>query len=181
MNILDMFIRGVPFAVDKAREVIADSKMVAALKQQARAWASRVVDLHNRRVPSGPYATEKTRLLSQAKTINTAVEKIFGKMAELNQPGLGVVALVVPLAVVTAAAAAMTKWTYDYLTLTKKLDEYNKMVSSGVSPVTAGNLVEQVTDTASFFSPVKTMTRYAIPLLIIGGVAFFMYSKRKGK
>lgn len=178
MNILDMFIRGVPFAIDKAKEVIADSKMVAALKQQARAWASRVVDLHNRNVPPGPYTTEKARLLNQAKTIKTAVEKIFGKMAELNQPGLGAVALLVPLAVVTAAAAAMTKWTYDYLSLTKKLDEYNKMVSSGLAPATAGNLVEQVTGSASFFPSISPVVKYGIPLLIVGGIAYFMLSKR---
>jgi hypothetical protein len=162
-------------------EALANSDTVIALKNQARAWASRVVALYKRPVPS-QYAAEKQKLLDRAKTIKVAVEKIFGKMPELQQQGLGAIPLIaVGVATVSAAAALMTKWSYDYLSLTKKLDEYDKMVASGTPPAVAKNLVNDLFNAASEQTTIGKAVS-SIPLILGAGVAvYFLTQKKSGK
>lgn len=162
-------------------QAIANSDTVIALKNQARAWASRVVTLYNR--PVAPqFAAEKSALLNRAKTIKTAIEKIFGKMPELQQTGLGVIPLIaVGVATVSAAAALMTKWTYDYLTLTKKLDEFDKITSSGVPSSTAKELVNDLFSTAKEQTTLGKAVS-SLPLIAAAGIgAYLLMRKGKGK
>jgi hypothetical protein len=162
-------------------QALANSDTVIALKNQARSWASRVVALYKRKVPQ-QYAADKQKLLDRAKTIKVAVEKIFGKMPELQQQGLGAIPLIaVGVATVSAAAALMTKWTYDYLTLTKKLDEYDKMVTSGTPPTVAKNLVNDLFNTATEQTTLGKAVS-SIPLILGAGVAvYFLTQKKSGK
>jgi hypothetical protein len=159
-------------------EALANSDTVIALKNQARNWASRVVALYKRQVPS-QYAAEKQKLLDRAKTIKVAVEKIFGKMPELQQQGLGVIPLIaVGVATVSAAAALMTKWTYDYLSLTKKLDEYDKMVASGTPPTVAKNLVNDLFNKATEQTTLGKAVS-SLPLIGAAGIAIYFLTKKK--
>lgn len=171
---------GATTAKSGTKEAIASTTMVTGLKNQARNWASRVVALHNRKVPQ-QYAAEKASLLKRAKTIKVAIEKIFGKMPELNVVGLAAVPyLAVGVVAVSAVAALLTKWTFDYLTLSKKLDEYEKIVATGVPRPEAKSLVNDLFTKASSQSTLGKMV-LSLPLIAAAGIGIYFLTKRQGK
>lgn len=172
---------GATTAKSGTKEAIANTSMVTGLKNQARNWAARVVALHNRKVPP-QYQAEKESLLRRAKTIKDAVEKIFGNVPELNVVGLAAVPfLAVGVAAVSAVAALLTKWTYDYLTLSKKLDEYDKIVATGVPRGEAKSLVNDLFDKAAEQTTLGKAVS-ALPLIAAAGIGIYLLTQNsKGK
>lgn len=156
---------------------VSNSDAVQALKTQAQNWAKRVVELYNTPTPS-QLQEEKNKLLATAKTIKQAIEKIFGNvLPDLNNT-LGALPLLIPLAVVAGAAAAITKWTYDYLSFNQKIAEYNKMVSSGVPQSTAAKLTDQITTAANTGGLFSNVAKIA-PWLGVGLLALIFKDKLK--
>ena len=164
----------VPFNMTK--DALANSNTVAALRKQAQAWAARVVDLHRTPVPA-QYKPQKTALLNRAKTIKSAVEKIFGTVPEFAAMNLGALPLIVAgVAVVGGTAALMTKWTFDYLTLKQNLNQYGKMVADGIAPdvaarMTTNNMV------AARQNTITGNIAKIIPVVVIGGLLFAFKDK----
>lgn len=152
-----------------AKEAIANSDTVAALRKQALAWANRVVELHRTPVPQ-QYAAQKSALINRAKTIKNAVEKVFGNIPEFAAMNLGGIAIpIVGVAVVGGIAAMMTKWTYDYLSLKQNLNQYNKMVSDGINPTTAAQLTTNAMTAASSNTITGNISKI-VPVLMVGGL-----------
>lgn len=152
------------------------------LEQKARAWALDVVKLYHTPVPPA-LQPEKTKLLDRAKTIKNTVEKLTGPLDAL-QPlnDLGFVWIAGGVAI-AAAAAAITYWYTDYKKLTLKIDERSKMtqslISSGVTPERAAEIVGKMTVEKGMFSDIKTAVKYiSIAALVWAGFSFFKEIKR---
>lgn len=88
---------------------VAANWVVSQLRAQALEWAEKVAELRNTDVPQS-FIAEKNRLLNSAKSI---IEKIKLVWPDFNSAGLGG-AVLVPIAVVSAAAALITVWVVDY-------------------------------------------------------------------
>ncbi len=143
------------------------------LQQKARDWASMVVDLHRLKVPDA-MVSRKSALLYAAKTIKDSIESVIGKTSYLepiNQLGflpiIGVVA-------VSSAIAAIVKWTLDYKKFAAEVEQQNKLIDTGMSPVQAANIVKG----AAGFS-ISNALKYGIPIVGLIGAAYFLL-RRKG-
>ncbi len=116
------------------------------LKAQARAWAAKVVQLHNTPVPAGALAVEKARLLSYAQTVKNTVEGVlgkldeFGEIDEINQ--LGILPLI-PVVVIAGATTAIAKWVYDYTSFSKKLNAYDDLTRGGLNHTAAISVIDK--------------------------------------
>lgn len=128
---------------------------VNILRRKAREWAQVVVNLHNTQVPP-EFEDEKRALLNMAKKIKTYIEKATGTIPELDPMNqLGALPVVFGVVGVAAAAAAVTKWTYDYKKFVKKISDRNALIKDGVDPQTAANIVAQA-DTSPLFDTIKS-------------------------
>lgn len=125
------------------------------LKTEAQDWAKKVVTLYNTPVPP-ELSADKNKLLNTAKTIKKSIEGIYGGLTDLNSIGLGAIPILIPAAVIVGAAAAITKWTYDYNIFKDKLSEYQKMVASGVPERDAAKTVDMISQSASSKSAFNT-------------------------
>jgi preprotein translocase subunit SecE len=154
----------------------ASPSMIENLRAKARAWARDVVTLVNTPVPD-MYAGEKNRLINFARGIKTTLEKVLHvDLPELKNAGLGVIPIVVGVAVVSAAAASMVKWSLDYKTLIAKVNNYNKMVADGIPPTNAAKLTQDVSATATSESPLGKTLKY-LPLIGAAIVAAIVVPK----
>lgn len=147
-----------------------------SLRQKAREWAQTVVKLHNTPVPPA-LEPEKKRLLSNAKTVKNAVEKVFGTLDELRPmaqlPELGAIPLVIPVVAVSGASAAIAKWYYDHKNLMTRVASYTTLTNGGLSPAQANEVI-----LGSKSTVLDTVKRLAIPLTV-AGVIYFIVSRRR--
>jgi hypothetical protein len=154
----------------------ATPSMIENLRAKARAWARDVVTLVNTPVPD-MYAGEKNRLINFARGIKTTLEKVLQvDLPELKSAGLGVIPIVVGVAVVSAAAASMVKWSLDYKTLIAKVNNYNKMVADGIPPTNAAKLTQDVSATSTSESALGKTLKY-LPLIGAAIVAAIVVPK----
>lgn len=142
------------------------------LKSAAQDWAKKVVEVYNTPVPP-ELAADKNKLLSTAKTIKKSIEGIYGGLTDLNSINLGAIPALVPIAVIVGAAAAITKWTYDYNTFKDKLTEYQKMVASGVPERDAAKTVDLIGQSASAKSALNTALK--IVPFAVGGFLLYKF------
>lgn len=136
------------------------------LQQKARAWALKVVELHNTPVPD-ELVPAKLTLINSAKKIKSVIEKITGPISALQPINeLGVIPVVVGVVGVAAAAAAITKWTLDYNKFKTMITERNRLIESGLSPNQANALV--TLPATGLTRTVQTFGKYAL----LGGGLF---------
>lgn len=154
-----------------------ESAQLNILQVKARQWASKVVDLYNTPVPQ-QFQAEKNALLAFALKIKNAVEKLTGPIGALSEMNsiaasqLGFIPYIVGGVAVTAAIAAIVKWTYDYNKFKSKLTEIKSLQDGGLSAGDAYNLVNSV-DTPAFLAGVNKT------VLTIGGVgALYLVAKK---
>lgn len=147
------------------------------LKSRARDWANTVVELVNTPVPP-QLQPEKDRLLSYARTVKSAIEKVFPSFDEIapidEAVGLGFVPIVAGAAI-AVAAAAIAKWTYDYKKFKIKLTEYNKLIESGHTAESASGIVKSLDRGSSL---INFDGSKIIPLLLVGGLGYYLWSNR---
>lgn len=151
---------------------------IDTLKKKARDWALKVKKVNAISEPLPP-ALEKERsgLLSFAKKIKENLEAIFGTIDELNGVGLGAVPVIVPIAVIAAAAAAITKWTYDYNAFNKKYEEYRRLQASGISPAQAGQIVQRTFAGSGILANLGQIA----PVLLVGAGIYALSRFSKGE
>lgn len=146
------------------------------LKLKAQDWARKVVRLANTPVP--PHmAEEKQKLLNYAKTVKTAIEKVFpsfGQAAELDQQ-LEFIPLLIG-GVVAVAAAAIVKWTYDYNRFMHRLEEYKRLTNSGIPASQAVVIVDKLVPAKVGFKITAGMGAL-IPLVLVGGLGYYALRK----
>lgn len=150
---------------------------VSYLKQKAQEWAGKVVNLYHMQVPP-EYEAEKRALLATAKKLKDAIESITGPLqflAPMNE--LGFIPVVIGVVGVAGAVALIVKWTLDYQTFVKKVDDRNKLIQGGLSPQQAANIVNMSEKQSSplFGFDMKKMV---LPVLILGGG--YLYGKKQG-
>lgn len=147
---------------------------IEQFKQKARKWAQQVVELSNTPV-TGPLAEKKASLLKWAKYIKNGIESVFGTIDELENVGLGIAFIpLVPVAVVAASLAAITKWTLDYQKFKQMVAEQKRLEDKGVDPVTASTIV------AKKSKPLFNLDlKGPLGLLLLGGGAWWLFTRRK--
>ncbi len=150
-----------------------DVGYIESFKLKAKAWAQDVLDVINTPV-SGELAVEKARLLKWAKYIKKGIEGVFGTIDELENAGLGVLPLI-PIAVVGASLAAMYKWTLDYQTFKRQVEEQKRLEAKGVDPATAARMI------AKKGAPSLISFGTLSPLLLIGlaGGAWYFFGRKR--
>lgn len=117
---------------------------VSYLKQKAQEWAGKVVNLYHMQVPP-EYEAEKRALLTTAKKLKDAIESITGPLqflAPMNQ--LGFIPVVIGVVGVAGAVALIVKWTLDYQTFVKKVQDRNALIAGGMSPEQAARVANQM-------------------------------------
>lgn len=146
------------------------------LQERAQVWAGHVVNLHNTEVPPN-MEPAKQALLTTAKGIKNAIEKITGPLKYLEPMNqLGILPVIVGTVGVAGAAALITKWTYDYKRFIKKVEERNKLMAGGLSAEQAAKVVNMSDQSKPLFQIVSPKA-----LLFGGGaIALYMIGKRKG-
>ena len=141
---------------------------IDGLKNRAQQWAAMVVELHNTPVPPELEA-EKKGLLQFAKRVKETIERVFpnafATAKELNEMDLGAIPLIIPAVLVAAAAAAITKWTYDYKKFMTKIVMHKNLDASGATDEQAARVITQLENKSQFLG---TMTNKV--LLPIGGL-----------
>ncbi len=139
-------------------------KGVQALRDQVRAWAEKVVQLHNTEVPA-EFEDEKQALLVFAQKIKQTVEGVTGTIPELapmTEIGLGLLPVVIGVVGGAGAAAAITKWVLDYNKFKLKIQDRNALIASGMSAQAASNIVEQTSNTPTMFSEPVKLVKYGV-------------------
>lgn len=116
------------------------SEDINYLQQKAREWAGQVVNLYNTKVPP-EYEAEKRALISTAKGIKDAVEYVTGPLSVLApMDELGFFPVVIGAVGVAGAVALIVKWTLDYQTFVKKIQDRNALIAGGMTPQQAANI-----------------------------------------
>lgn len=148
------------------------------LRQKAREWAIKVVELHKTDVPP-EMIEEKKALLRRAKKIKDSVEKVIGPVAEfgvMNQYelGLGPVAVIGALGI-GAVGALIYKWNLDAKAFIARRNDINRLIESGMSPKAAAEVVSSYSS-----SPLKETLGETKNLIGIAALAFLGYKLIKG-
>lgn len=175
-GIFDWFDMSKPYQdeVEEYQETgIAPPSLINNFKQRARDWAIKVVELTNTEVP-GPLQPQKRKLLSQANIIKTGVEKIFGTMDEFVNVGLGIVPLI-PVAVLGASIAAMTKWSLDFVKFMEAVKEQRRLEATGMDPAKAAEIANQKLSRPFINIDMKKLV---LPAVLIGGAVWYFSRKR---
>lgn len=157
------------------------------LKSQARAWAAKVVQLHNTPVPAGALAVEKARLLSEAGNIKNGIEKILGKIDEFATvdeiQNLGILPVVIPAVTVTMFIGDIAKWFYGYNAFQKNLDGYKVLRDGGLNH---DQTMEVLRESKNAITPQSTASGFfdgftrslTLPLIGAVGVLAFLVLKK---
>jgi len=152
----------------------APPSMINNFKAKSRDWALKVVELVNTEVP-GPLVPEKNRMISRAKVIKQGIESVFGALDEFEGVGLGVLPLI-PVAVIGASLAAISKWTYDFARFMTAVKEQRRLESTGMSPEKAAELARQGLSSPFINIDFKKLL---LPAAIIGGGLWYFSRKRR--
>ena len=177
---MDGFFDWLRASGEELREKTADTipqevDLIQSFKTKAQEWAILVNELRDTVVTDPALITKKQSLLKWAETIRKGVESITGTIDGLGGAGLGITPLV-PIAVVAASLAAMTKWTYDYKKFKEAASMQKELIASGTSPKTANEMVTKLFGKGplvSFKSP-----KLIGAILIAGGG--YLFAKNQG-
>lgn len=147
------------------------------LERKAHDWAIKVRTLHN--TPVAPqHEGEKRTLLNFAKKIKDNIEAVTGNIPALDPiDELGIWPLAFGVVGVSAALAAITKWTLDYKKFMVKVNETNKLIARGHSPQQAAEIVRGLDPQQRGFFDID-FKQLAMPALIIGGLIWYQRSKK---
>ena len=150
------------------------------LREQARAWAKRVVELYNTPVPPHLEA-EKRDLLKYAQSVKNTIEKATGPLDELmamNQMELGLAPLVIGAGVIAAAGTAITGYYVWDKRLMNRVNAYNDLRSAGLSHEQG---IQVMDDQNSFTGNLAKTTKYLVPISIASAIALYFWSEKNGR
>lgn len=171
---------------------IADSGLLASLKQKAREWAQTVVNLKNTPV-SPKLQPKKDALMERARWIKNKIETVWPDFAAgMN---LGILPLVIPAIAATAIIAEIGLFYVQYKSLiaesvseNKKTEIFNDLTKNqGKSPEEAARIANQVISTQSsnggffsnFGSNLGTSFGGVAGLAIAGLVIYYLMTRSK--
>lgn len=160
--------------VQKFKSKVANFMEALDRLQSSKVNASKYPDL----------ATQRENLLSRGasikntiKTVTGMVDRVFSFFKGSGLDGLGIAPLL-PIAAITIAVAAITKWTTEAYEFSKRLDAIKDLESKGYDPVRAGQIVNQQFPSPTFsFGGMSSI----LPLLAVAGVIFYVIKTGKLK
>jgi hypothetical protein len=142
------------------------------LKAKAQIWGRDVVKLYNTKVPTR-LEGKKRDLITRAKFIKTALEKIFGSIQGVSDMNLGIAPIVVAAGAVSGAAVLISKWYYDNAALERDMSSgvYNDLIKKGFDPTKAAAISAKVAgQTASVLERAKQLAPW-----LVGGVVLYIF------
>jgi hypothetical protein len=169
----DFLYQATPYDPEKG----TSPTLIQKFKDKAREWAENVVELVNTPTYGNVLLeSKKAKLLKWAKVIRKGVESTTGTIDELESVDLGVVPAIVPVAVIAASIAAMTKWGIDYKKFRDEVALQESLIKSGVPPQQASQMVANIGKKAPLIS-VDNPKLIGIGVLAVGG---YMLAKSQG-
>lgn len=162
-----------------------DLTLVEKFKSKVANFLQRYDNLQTQQIDARKYpdiARQRTELLSRGrvlhvtiKTVSTMIDKVMRLFGGSGLNGLAVVPLL-PIAAISIAVAAITKWGTDAYEFTRRLDAIKDLEAKGYDPVRAGQIVNQQFPPTSFnFGSISTL----LPWLAVAGIIF--YAVKSGK
>lgn len=150
------------------------------LREQARAWARRVVEVYNTPVP--PHLEkDKQELLAYAQKVKTTIEKATGPLDELmvmNQMNLGLAPVLIGAGVIAAASAAIAGFYVWDKRLMNRVNAYNDLQRGGLNHDQALQVMD---DQNSFTGNIARTSKYLVPVSIAGAIALYFWSNKNGR
>lgn len=167
-----------------------DLSLVDKFKSKVANFSDMLANLQSRKIDAAKYpdlAQQQSDLLSRGNIIRRtiqaltdAVDRVFSFFKGVaGMDGLGIVPLL-PIAAITVAVAAITKWTTDAYEFSKRLDAISSLEAQGYDPVRAGQIVNQQMPTSSIFGGLGGFGGL-IPWIAVAGVVFFIWKGGKIK
>ena len=170
----DFFYQAEPYNPETG----ASPTLIEKFKNKAREWAQNVITLLNTPTKgNAALETKKRSLLKWAKVIRKGVESTTGTIDELESVDLGIVPAIIPVAVIGASIAAMTKWTLDYKKFMAEIELQNNLLESGISPQQASQMVANIGKKAPLINVGSGGKLIGIGVLAVGG---YMIAKSQG-
>lgn len=167
-----------------------DLSLVDKFKSKVANFTELLSNLQNREIDAARYpdlSATRDELTSRGSTIKNmitsitgTIDKVFGFFRGITgMDGLGIVPLL-PIAAITIAVAAITKWTTDAYEFSKRVDAIQALEAKGYDPVKAGQIVNQQFPTSSLLGNFGSISSL-IPWIAIAGVIFYVIKSGKLK
>lgn len=165
----------------------SDLTLIERFKSKVLNFTEQFNNLKNRRIDSKRYpdlAREQSELIKKGGIVNNTISALTGAVDKVysffkgvtGMDGLGVLPLL-PVAAISIAVAAITKWTTDAYEFNKRVDAIQALEAKGYSPEKAGQIVSQQFYRPSLLSSITGPSM--LPILAVVGVLFFLW--RGGK
>ena len=174
-------------AVPTPSDSIAWYDVIGKFRYYARKFSEAYNSLVNSRVDPKKYpalASERNDLLRRGYDIKATIQSITSKIdavynwiksIDLNPfDGLGFLPLI-PIAVVVASVALMSKFIFDYATFTRRLSEVKRLETRGYSSGQASTIVDKAAGDQSLFNIGR-----GLPVAFIIGLIGLALAKKKG-
>ncbi len=130
---------------------------------------------------AGPYQALMARvapLRAQIAGITNGANRLIGWFRNLGLQGLGILPLI-PIAVVAAALALITKWSLDARALSQRITEQQRLEATGVSPERAASIVAQTAIGAGgFFASLAGSAKTVGLVAVLGGLGYLAWKNR---
>ena len=158
--------------------------LVESFKSKVTNFAEAFNNLRSRSIDATRYpdlARERASLVSKGGTLQRTISALTGAVDKVftffrgvtGLDGLGFIPLL-PIAAITIAVAAITKWMTDAYEFNKRLDAVQALEAKGYSPEKAGQIVNQQFPTSSLFSGLGGIGTL-LPWIAVAGVVFFIW------
>lgn len=162
-----------------------DLSLVEKFKSHVANFSQRYDNLQSMQIDRNKYPElyeQRLVLLKRGRILRGTIEKVSGMVDRVfsffgasGVNGLGVVPLL-PIAAISVALAAITKWGTDTYEFTKRMDAIKSLEARGYDPVRAGQIVNQQFPPTSFnFGSISTL----LPWIAVAGIVF--YAIKSGK
>lgn len=164
-----------------------DLTLVEKFKSKVDNFTEALDSVRSRNIDNAKYpdiAAQRNALLTRGgilqrtiTSITGLVDKVMAFFSGTGLNGLGIIPLL-PLAAISIAVAAITKWTTDAYELSKRMDAIQALEAKGYDPVRAGQIVNQQIPRNNFsFGGIGSL----MPWVAVAGVVFFVIKTGKLK
>lgn len=167
-----------------------DLTLVESFKSKVANFTEMLDNLRTRQIDAVKYpdlASKRNNLISRGGVISRTIAAITGAVDRVftffkgvvGMDGMGIVPLL-PIAAITVAVAAITKWTTDAYEFNRRLDAIKDLEAKGYPPERAGQIVNQQLPSTSIFSGFGGLGSL-LPWVAVAGVVFFIWKGGKIK
>lgn len=168
----------------------SDLSLVEKFKSKVANFTELLSNLKSRKIDAARYpdlAKKRDELTSKGNMTKNmivsttgTIDKVFGFFRGVTgMDGLGIIPLL-PIAAISIATAAITKWMTDAYEFSKRVDAIQALEAKGYDPVRAGQIVNQQFPTSSLLGNFGSISSL-LPWVAIAGVIFYVIKSGKLK